>query len=72
MRTRTTQPQARRKRRTPHQSVRRIVAARGEQRTREAGGPQDHALYACECGHAFADDVSTHVACPRCGVEQAW
>ena len=45
---------------------------RGERKTRAAGGPQDSALYRCSCGHAFAGNVSTHVACPRCGTDQAW
>ena len=34
--------------------------------------PQDSAVYRCACGHEFACNVSTHVACPRCGTEQAW
>ena len=34
--------------------------------------PQDSAVYCCPCGHEFSGDVSTHVACPRCGTEQAW
>ncbi len=74
MRTRTSPqtPAQRRDRRDTHSSARRIVTARGEQRTRDAGGPQDSAVYACGCGHVFAQDVSTHVGCPRCGVEQAW
>ena len=74
MRTRTT-PQTstgRRERRDSHPTPRQVVASRGEQRTRDAGGPQDSATYACECGHVFAEDVSTHVDCPRCGAGQAW
>jgi hypothetical protein len=47
-------------------------SVRGERRTRAAGGPQDSALYRCSCGHAFAGRVTTHVACPRCGTDQAW
>ena len=46
--------------------------ARNERRTRAAGGPQDRAFYRCACGHRFAGSVSTHVACPRCGTDQAW
>jgi rubrerythrin len=72
MRTRTTtQPTVRRDRGDQH-SARRAAAARAEQRTREAGGPQDLAVYSCECGSVFAGDVSTHVACPKCGTDQAW
>lgn len=43
-----------------------------EQRMREAGGPDDRALYRCTCGYAFAADVSTSVHCPNCGADQAW
>jgi hypothetical protein len=58
---------------SPVESPRRAPAhPTAEQRTREAGGPQDLALYSCPCGFAFAGDVSTHVACPECGSEQAW
>ncbi|MBI5105712.1 MAG: zinc ribbon domain-containing protein [Solirubrobacterales bacterium] len=43
-----------------------------ERRMREAGGPEDTALYRCSCGYAFEADVSTSVACPHCGTGQAW
>jgi hypothetical protein len=42
------------------------------QRVREAGGPVDHASYACSCGYLFIASVSTSVACPHCGACQAW
>jgi hypothetical protein len=45
---------------------------RGEGKTRAAGGPQDSALYRCDCGHSFSGPVSTHVSCPRCGTDQDW
>ena len=38
----------------------------------EAGGPIDHASYTCQCGCVFSASVSTTVACPHCGVAQAW
>jgi hypothetical protein len=41
-------------------------------RTKRSGGPEDRALYRCECGHAFQAAVSTTVACPGCGQTQAW
>lgn len=41
-------------------------------RVREAGGPVDRASYACECGYLFSASVSTTVACPHCGSDQAW
>ncbi|HVP01297.1 MAG TPA: hypothetical protein VMT10_01900 [Solirubrobacteraceae bacterium] len=43
-----------------------------QRRIRDAGGPEDHALYTCGCGCQFEADVSTGVACPHCGVEQNW
>jgi hypothetical protein len=41
-------------------------------RVRAAGGPVDLATYACSCGLLFSAPVSTTVACPHCGCEQAW
>jgi hypothetical protein len=41
-------------------------------RAREAGGPIDRASYSCQCGCVFSAPVSTTVACPHCGVAQAW
>ncbi|HTR72487.1 MAG TPA: hypothetical protein VMG80_02750 [Solirubrobacteraceae bacterium] len=41
-------------------------------RARSAGGPIDNASYACACGFVFAASVSTTVACPHCGADQAW
>ena len=74
MRTRTPSPTTLRRAdpRDAHQPAGYQAIPRGEQRAREAGGPQDHAFYACSCGHAFAEDVTTHVACPKCGGEQSW
>jgi hypothetical protein len=43
-----------------------------ERRARESGGPEDHAMYTCTCGYVFEADVSTSVACPHCGANQAW
>ena len=42
------------------------------QRVRAAGGPMDHASYACGCGYLFQAAVSTTVACPHCQTTQAW
>ncbi len=41
-------------------------------RVRNAGGPIDNACYTCSCGFVFAASVSTTVACPHCGADQAW
>jgi rubrerythrin len=45
---------------------------RATRRARAAGGPEDRALYNCQCGHLFQADVSASVGCPSCGGEQAW
>jgi hypothetical protein len=61
--------------RTDDTTARRTAPRRtrgGERRTREAGGPQDRALYRCACGHQFSTSVSTSVTCPRCGADQSW
>jgi hypothetical protein len=39
---------------------------------RRAGGPTDEAFYECACGYQFTARVATTVACPNCGVGQAW
>lgn len=41
-------------------------------RAQAAGGPVDQATYVCSCGLMFSAPVSTTVACPHCGAEQAW
>jgi hypothetical protein len=41
-------------------------------RAKRSGGPEDRALYSCECGYVFEADVSTSVGCPHCGTKQAW
>jgi hypothetical protein len=43
-----------------------------ELRARSSGGPEDKALYSCECGCAFQAPVSASVRCPHCGGHQAW
>ncbi len=47
-------------------------AGADEIRVRAAGGPEDRALYECECGSHFMAAVSASVRCPRCGAAQAW
>lgn len=51
--------------------VRPVVNA-AQARARRSGGPQDQALYRCECGYAFKAEVTTSVGCPHCGSAQAW
>jgi hypothetical protein len=41
-------------------------------RAKRSGGPEDRALYSCDCGYVFKADVSTSVGCPHCGTSQAW
>lgn len=41
-------------------------------RAKRSGGPEDRALYECDCGHTFHAEVSTSVGCPHCGTPQAW
>lgn len=43
-----------------------------KRRRREAGAPQDAAMYSCDCGFVFKALVSTSVDCPHCGGSQAW
>ena len=42
------------------------------EQVRRAGGPLDLAFYNCGCGYLFSAAVSTTVACPHCGADQAW
>jgi hypothetical protein len=44
----------------------------GLSRERDAGGPDDRALYHCHCGYVFKAAVSTTVGCPHCGTAQVW
>ena len=41
-------------------------------RAKRSGGPEDVALYTCECGYVFKAAVTTSVGCPVCGAGQAW
>ena len=59
-------------RRPAHAATRSAGRPTAEQRVRAEGGPRDTALYRCGCGCAFDGAVSTHVACPHCGADQAW
>ena len=48
-------------------------APQPEPRVREAfGGPKDLAVYTCVCGFQWETRVSTTIACPHCGADQAW
>jgi hypothetical protein len=60
----------RRARRTPAPPVE--PGAAPDARERDSGGPEDRALYRCQCGYVFEASVSTDVGCPHCGDAQAW
>jgi hypothetical protein len=78
MRTRLLQPLARRPPRRGRRSRAAVptpvlhICDPAVERVREAGGPIDQAIYACECGCLFRAPVSTTVPCPHCGIGQAW
>jgi hypothetical protein len=57
---------------TPAVQVHRSPAETPSHRERDAGGPEDRALYHCHCGFVFEANVSTSVGCPQCGSAQAW
>ena len=41
-------------------------------RARRGSGPEDRALYSCECGFAWTGEVTASPGCPHCGTPQAW
>jgi len=41
-------------------------------RARRGSGPEDRALYSCECGFAWTGEVTASPSCPHCGQPQAW
>jgi rubrerythrin len=47
-------------------------ASSAQARAKRSGGPEDVALYTCQCGYAFKAAVTTSVGCPACGADQAW
>jgi len=50
----------------------RIAVLQTLARAKRSGGPEDRALYSCQCGYAFTAEVSTSVSCPHCAASQAW
>jgi hypothetical protein len=63
----------RRHRRVRHDRPRpRTTSRQADLRAKRSSGPQDRALYTCQCGFAFTAEVSTSVGCPHCGTSQAW
>ena len=41
-------------------------------RARRGSGPEDRALYSCECGFAWKGEVTASPCCAHCGTPQAW
>jgi hypothetical protein len=41
-------------------------------RARRGSGPEDRALYSCECGFAWTGEVTASPCCAHCGTPQAW
>jgi rubrerythrin len=41
-------------------------------RARRGSGPEDRALYSCQCGYAWTGEVTASPGCPHCGTPQAW
>ena len=41
-------------------------------RARRSGGPEDRALYHCQCGYRWTGEVTASPGCPHCGTPQAW
>ena len=62
----------RRDRGNSHGGRSRHTALQTQARAKRSGGPEDQALYSCNCGYAFKAPVSTSVGCPHCGTSQAW
>jgi hypothetical protein len=64
-----------RRERAPHarpDTAPRPATAHAQARAKRSGGPEDVALYTCQCGFAFKAAVTTSVGCPQCGTDQAW
>jgi hypothetical protein len=70
--------QSERLRQSPRRAAERPVAeARpalsvSQVRARRGSGPEDRALYGCECGFAWTAEVTASPSCPHCGQPQAW
>jgi hypothetical protein len=50
----------------------RPAASPTKPRARRGLPDQDRALYSCECGFAWHDEVTASPGCPHCGTPQAW
>jgi hypothetical protein len=69
----TATPLLRRRRERPRPGEpRREGLSSADARARRAGGPQDRAVYQCQCGYHWTGAVTTSIGCPHCGTDQAW
>ena len=59
-------------RRTPTDAKPRQVLSVSQVRARRGAGPEDRALYSCECGFQWTGEVTASPSCPHCGLPQAW
>lgn len=59
-------------RRSPEAPRPRPALKTSQVRARRGGGPEDRALYSCECGFAWTGEVTASPYCPHCGTPQAW
>ena len=67
----------RRRSQRTRQSARRTTESRpalsvSQVRARRGSGPEDRALYSCECGFAWKGEVTASPCCAHCGTPQAW
>jgi rubrerythrin len=67
-----TRPERERARHARPEAPARPAASSAQARAKRSGGPEDVALYTCQCGYAFKAAVTTSVGCPACGAGQAW
>jgi hypothetical protein len=67
-----TRPKRERPRHARAEAAPRPAGSAAQARAKRSGGPEDVALYTCQCGYAFKAAVTTSVGCPACGTAQAW
>jgi rubrerythrin len=71
--TKTLRRRAARTRQAPrHTPEPRPALSVSQVRARRGSGPEDRALYSCECGFAWTGEVTASPSCPHCGQPQAW
>ena len=71
LRRRAERPRQAPARRAPEERGRGALPA-SQVRARRGSGPEDRALYTCECGFAWTGEVTASPSCAHCGTPQAW